>query len=59
MTPKIDSLELVAALRENDQFAILPVVVSMISTSEYPPTKKPIDVGDLLRIVDRLCLRRM
>jgi CheY-like chemotaxis protein len=62
MMPIMDGHSLIAALRADDQFATLPVVVvSAVDSTEpqgYRRIKKPIDLDDLVRIVSEFCLRR-
>jgi CheY-like chemotaxis protein len=61
MMPVMDGPALIAALRDDDLFASLPVVI--VSASEdaapegYRRVKKPIDLEDLVRIVSEFCLR--
>lgn len=61
MMPVMDGPALVAALRNQDQFASLPVVIVSALDSSVPTgyrrVKKPIDLEDLLRIVSEFCLR--
>jgi len=63
MMPVLDGWRFLRALREDDRFATLPVVVvsawSASAPRGYRRMKKPIDVSDLVRIVSELCLRRM
>jgi CheY-like chemotaxis protein len=62
MMPVMDGPALIAALRADDQFASLPVVLISASDASAPTgyrrVKKPIDLDDLLRIVSEFCLRR-
>jgi two-component system chemotaxis response regulator CheY len=62
MMPVMDGWSLIAALRQDDRLATLPVViVSALDQSlpeGYRRVKKPIDLDDLVRIVGELCLRR-
>lgn len=61
MMPVMDGPALIAALREDDLFASLPVVIVTASDDAAPEgyrrVKKPIDLEDLLRIVAEFCLR--
>jgi CheY-like chemotaxis protein len=61
MMPVMDGPALIAALRDDDQFASLPVVIVSAVDSDAPKgfrrVKKPIDLEDLLRIVSEFCLR--
>jgi len=61
MMPVMDGPALIAALREDDLFASLPVVIVTASDDATPEgyrrVKKPIDLEDLLRIVSEFCLR--
>jgi CheY-like chemotaxis protein len=62
MMPVLDGPGLIAALRENDEFATLPVVIVSAVDSDKPRgyrrVKKPIDLDDLGRIVSEFCVRR-
>ena len=62
MMPVMDGPALIAALRQDDQFASLPVVIVSASNAPglegYRRIKKPIDLDDLLKIVNEFCLRR-
>jgi CheY-like chemotaxis protein len=62
MMPVMDGSSLIAALREDDQFATLPVVIVSAVNAQLPQgtrhVKKPIDLDDLTQIVSELCLRR-
>jgi CheY-like chemotaxis protein len=62
MMPVMDGPSLIAALRADDEFATLPVVIVSASDARAPEgyrrVKKPIDLDDLLRIVSEFCLRR-
>jgi CheY-like chemotaxis protein len=62
MMPIMDGRGLIAALRDDDQFATLPVViVSAVDSNEpqgYRRVKKPIDLDDLTRLVSEFCVRR-
>jgi CheY-like chemotaxis protein len=62
MMPVMDGPSMIAALRADDQFATLPVViVSALDADEprgYRRVKKPIDLDDLLRIVNEFCVRQ-
>jgi|SRR5882672_5613643 len=61
MMPVMDGPALIAALRNDDLFASLPVVIVSASDHAAPEgyrrVKKPIDLEDLLRIVSEFCLR--
>jgi two-component system chemotaxis response regulator CheY len=61
MMPVMDGAALVAALREDDRLATLPVVIVTAADASAPHgcrlLKKPIDFDDLVRIVDELCVR--
>jgi CheY-like chemotaxis protein len=61
MMPVMDGPSLIAALRLDDQFASLPVVIVSAldanSPQGYRRIKKPIDLDDLLQIVSEFCLR--
>lgn len=63
MMPAPERPSLVTALGREDRFVILPMVVvsaaETASSDGYSRVKKPIDFGDLLRIVSGLCLRRI
>ena len=63
MMPVMDDPSLIAALREDDQFASLPVVIvsasSNESLSEYRRVKKPVELDDLRAIVEEFCARRI
>jgi CheY-like chemotaxis protein len=62
MMPVMDGPALIAALREDDQFASLPVVVvsaSPLAPEGYRRIKKPFDLNDLLHIVEEFCLRQV
>ena len=62
MMPAMSGLDLIRALSENDRLATLPVVVVSAVDSEAPQgfrrVKKPTDLGELVRIVSPLCVRR-
>jgi len=63
MMPVMDGPSLIAALREDDRFATLPVVIvsaaSHVTEMEgYRRLKKPIDLDDLAHIVGELCSKR-
>jgi CheY-like chemotaxis protein len=62
MMPVMDGWQLIRALRHDDRFATLPVVV-VSALSEHAPEglmriKKPIDLDDLIKIVSDLCVRQ-
>jgi CheY-like chemotaxis protein len=62
MMPVMDGPSLIAALREDDQFASLPVVIVSASNNElsgYRRVKKPVDLDDLRIIVEEFCARRI
>jgi hypothetical protein len=54
---------LIAAVRQDDRFASLPVAVLPRSDAAAPQgfrrVKEPIELDDLLRIVSSFCQRRM
>jgi CheY-like chemotaxis protein len=62
MMPIMDGPGLIAALRDNDQFASLPVVIFSASDATAPTgyrrIKKPFDLDDLLKVVSEFCVRR-
>lgn len=62
MMPVMDGPSLIAALRDDDQFASLPVVIVSAMDSGAPDgyrrVKKPINLDDLLHIVNECCIRR-
>jgi CheY-like chemotaxis protein len=62
MMPYMDGMALIAALREDDRFATLPVVivsaVSIAAPLGYRRLKKPIDLDHLSEIVGELCSRQ-
>ena len=61
MAREIDGRSLVAALGPEDRFVILPVIVRGIggaTAREYTRAKRPINMTEVLRIVESLCLRR-
>jgi CheY-like chemotaxis protein len=62
MMPVMDGPTLIAALREDDQFATLPVIIVSAADVGAPHgnrrIKKPFDLVDLLKIVSEFCLRR-
>src|ERR1041385_4461083 len=59
MMPVMDGPSLIAALRHDDQFATLPVVIVSALDAQLPEgyrlVKKPIDLDDLMQIVSELC----
>jgi CheY-like chemotaxis protein len=61
MMPVMDGAALIAALRDDDRFATLPIVIvtaaDFLAPRGYRRLKKPIDFDDLIRIVDELCTR--
>jgi CheY-like chemotaxis protein len=61
MMPVMDGPSLIAALRADDQYASLPVVIVSALDSGVPEgyrrVKKPIDFDDLVGIVDEFCMR--
>jgi CheY-like chemotaxis protein len=61
MMPVMDGPALIAALRDHDLFASLPVVIVSAMDDAGPEgyrrVKKPIDLQDLLRIVGEFCVR--
>lgn len=62
LTPEMDGRILVSSLQSDDRFVIVPVVVSGAGSwvsSEDSRTKEPIDLDDLLRLVESLCFRRI
>jgi CheY-like chemotaxis protein len=63
MMPVMDGPALVAALRDNDQFASLPVVIVSASDANAPAgyrrVKKPIELDNLVQVVSEFCLRRI
>jgi CheY-like chemotaxis protein len=62
MMPFMDGMTLITALREDDRFATLPVVIVSAATMRAPQgyrrLKKPIDLDDLSEIVGELCNRQ-
>jgi CheY-like chemotaxis protein len=62
MMPIMDGHALIAALRADDRFATLPVVVvsavDAATPDAYRRLKKPIDLDDLASIVRELCGER-
>jgi CheY-like chemotaxis protein len=61
MMPVMDGFGLVEALRQDDRFATLPVVIlsaAEVSLEGYRLLKKPIDLDHLSQIVNELCGRR-
>jgi CheY-like chemotaxis protein len=62
MMPIMDGTALIAALREDDRFATLPVVIvsaaDVAAPQGYRRLKKPIDLDDLALIVGELCGRQ-
>jgi CheY-like chemotaxis protein len=62
MMPVMDGPTLIAALRDDDQFASLPVVIvsALDSTAPegYRRIKKPMDLDELLGTVTEFCVRR-
>jgi CheY-like chemotaxis protein len=63
MMPVMDGPTLIAALRKDDKFATLPVVI--VSAASHVPgmegyrrIKKPIDLDDLAHMVDEFCSKR-
>jgi CheY-like chemotaxis protein len=61
MMPVMDGPALIAALRDDDRFATLPVVIVTSADTAAPQgyrrLKKPFVLEDLLRIVNELCVR--
>jgi CheY-like chemotaxis protein len=61
MMPVMDGPALIAALRNDDRFATLPVVIvtsaDIAAPQGYRRLKKPFVLEDLLRIVNELCVR--
>ncbi len=62
MMPVMDGPALIAALRNDDRFATLPVVIvtaaDIAAPQGYRRLKKPIILEDLLRMVNELCVRQ-
>jgi two-component system response regulator RpaA len=61
MMPQMDGFGLVDALRQDDRFATLPVVIltaAEVSVEGYRMLKKPVDLDDLGQIVKELCRGR-
>jgi CheY-like chemotaxis protein len=62
MMRSADGPDLLAALRPDDRFVILPVVIvseaEIANSTGYSHAKKLAGLHDLLRIVSSLCLRR-
>ena len=62
MMPVMDGPTMIAALRRDDQFASLPVVIVSASDAAAPEgyrrVKKPVELDDLLKIVTEFCVRR-
>jgi CheY-like chemotaxis protein len=62
MMPVMDGSALIEALRTHDRSAALRVVIVSAADRGVPEgyrrLKKPIDLDELLRIVEELCLRR-
>src|SRR5689334_4433943 len=61
MMPVMDGPALIAALREDDQFASLPVVIVSAhheGLTGHRRVKKPVDLDDLAKIVEEFCVRR-
>jgi CheY-like chemotaxis protein len=62
MMPVMGGSLLIAALRRDDRFATLPVVIMSAVDTEisgaYRRIKKPIDLNDLVQIVGDVCRRR-
>ena len=62
MMPVMDGPALIAALRSDDRFATLPVVIVTAADTAAPQgyrrLKKPIVLEELLRMVNELCVRR-
>src|SRR5690349_20282747 len=63
MMPVMDGTAFIAALREDDRFATLPVII--VTAANYvtgPPNyrrlKKPVDFDELARIADEFCMKR-
>src|SRR5260370_41205795 len=61
MMPVMDGRALIAALRNDDRFATLPVVIvtsaEIAAPQGYRRLKKPFVLEDLLRTVNGLCVR--
>ena len=62
MMPVMDGWQLISALSKDDRLATLPVVLVSATPDGGPEgfrrVKKPIELDDLLKIVDELCQRR-
>jgi CheY-like chemotaxis protein len=62
MMPVMDGWQLIRALRQNDRFATLAVVVVSALSEQSPEgvmrVKKPIELDDLIKIVSQQCVRR-
>jgi len=62
MMPVMDGPTLIAAMREDDRLATLPVVIVSAADATAPEgyrrVKKPIELDDLLKIVEEFCGRR-
>jgi CheY-like chemotaxis protein len=61
MMPLMDGMTLISALRDDDRFVTLPVVIvsaaDIAAPLGYRLVKKPMDLDDLARIVAELCDR--
>jgi CheY-like chemotaxis protein len=63
MMPVMNGRQLIAALREDDRLATLPVVVMSAVAEDAPEghrlLRKPFKLEDLVQIVDMYCVRRL